>query len=86
MRKCIKIVSLLLCVSIISCGSVVYAADTSKPDAVGDEVHINFLFAFFREEPSISSKIKSVFWYKRNVKVLDYSGNYNPNLRCSPFV
>ena len=76
MRKFIKIVSLLLCVSIISCGSVVYAADTSKPDAVGDEVHINFLFAFFREEPSISSKIKSVFWYKRNVKVLDYSGNY----------
>jgi len=76
LRKFIKIVSLILCVSIISCNSIVYAANTSKPDSIGDEVYISFLFAFFRDEPSISSKIKNVFWYKRNVKVLDYSGNY----------
>lgn len=65
-----------MCISIISCNRIVYAYDENKPDAIGDEVYVNVIFAFFRDGPSISSKIKDMFWYGRNIEVLDYFENY----------
>lgn len=77
-KKCIlKIISVLLCFVILLGYSQICATATTQPNATGDTVTVNFLFAFFRSEPTLSfSTIKGIFWNDKEVKVLGYSGSF----------
>ncbi len=67
---------MLCCAVLLSCSQICVTAVT-QPDATGDTVKVNFLFAFFRSEPNMSFvTIKSIFLYGREVEVLGYSGSY----------
>ncbi len=77
-KKCIlKIISILLCFVILLGYPQICATAITQPNATGDTVTVNFLFAFFRSEPNLSiSTIKGIFWHDRKVKVLGYSGSF----------
>ncbi len=77
-KKCIfNIISVLLCFVVLFGYSQICATAITQPNATGDTVTVNFLFAFFRSEPNLSfGTIKGIFWHGREVKVLGYSGNF----------
>lgn len=73
----IKAISALLCFAVLFSSSMVYAGANTQPDAKGDTITVNSLFAFFRSEPNLLfNTIKGIFWNDREVKVLGYSGSY----------
>ena len=75
--KTIKIISLIICFALVLSCIQIGAAARTLPDAKGETVKVKFLFAFFRSEPNLSfNTIKKIFWHGREVKVLDYSGDF----------
>lgn len=75
--KTIKIISLIICFALVISYIQIGATALTLPDAKGETVKVDFMFAFFRSEPNLSfSTIKKIFWHGRKVKVLDYSGDF----------
>lgn len=76
-KNVFKIISVLLCFVILLGYPQICATATTQPNATGDTVRVNFLFAFFRSEPNFSFRtIKGIFFNDREVKVLGYSGSF----------
>ena len=75
--KTIKIISLIICFALVISYIQIGATALTLPDAKGETVKVDFMFAFFRSEPNLSfSTIKKIFWHGRKVIVLDYSGDF----------
>ncbi|MBQ8576084.1 MAG: hypothetical protein IJ447_08585, partial [Clostridia bacterium] len=76
-RNIFKIISILLCFVILFGYPQICATAITQPNATGDTVTVNFLFAFFRSDSNLSfSTIKGIFLYGREVEVLGYSGSF----------